>query len=380
KNPIKQALLASEAKADVAIAAAPSQSGQALHSGQALSSGQAIDAAAFTQAADGELTGVDENAQHSIAQPADTQGINAAKTADNAQKTADVAAVTTGNGMLTPQPVTGAGDITPVAAAISAHEPGSLSADVKTPSSILQAEKATVKAGAESLASGAKPGNNEQHGQQQPRQNSASTQQLDAQPLLAEPHTLTTKASTDTTSANRFETVFANNLHAQEQRQHSALSQSQAKSATEQLTQNLNLQQQDGAGQLRERVNLMVRQNIQVAEIRLDPAGLGKMQIKLDMQQDQAQVQFIVQQSQAKELLEQQLPRLRELLQQQGIVLTEGNVQQQSQQQERQLAQRQGDGGRAGQQAQSGDDETDTAATAVQITARHSEQLVDYYA
>ena len=56
----------------------------------------------------------------------------------------------------------------------------------------------------------------------------------------------------------------------------------------------LNLQQQDATLQLRERVHVMVRQNIQVAEIRLDPAELGQMQIRVNLQQEQASVQFIV--------------------------------------------------------------------------------------
>ena len=168
-------------------------------------------------------------------------------------------------------------------------------------------------------------------------------------------------------------------LHGAEQRQHSNVSKVAAKTVTEQLQQSLNLQQQDAASQLRQRVSLMVRQNIQVAEVRLDPAGLGQMQIKIDMQQDQAQVQFVVQQPQAKELLEQQLPRLRELLQQQGIVLTEGNVQQQSQQ-ERQLAERNSQRGGTTVQADDIDADPDMPGTNVQISAKINDRLVDYYA
>lgn len=154
-------------------------------------------------------------------------------------------------------------------------------------------------------------------------------------------------------------------------------------SVAEQLKQRLNLQHQDAAGQLRERVNLMLRQNIQVAEIRLDPVGLGQMQIKVDMQQDQAQVQFVVQQPQAKELLEQQMPRLREMLQQQGITLSEGNVQQQSQsqQQERQLAQQDSDGrSQNRQQAANADEHGTEQGSTVQLKVPVSDRMVDYYA
>ena len=122
---------------------------------------------------------------------------------------------------------------------------------------------------------------------------------------------------------------------------------------------------------------MMVRQNIQVAEIRLDPAELGQMQIRVNLQQDQATVQFIVQQQHAKELLEQQMPRLREMMQQQGIQLGEGNVQQQRQGDGQASAQRDGNPG-SGQ----GDTEQHSAeqATAVQLDVKLSERIVDYYA
>lgn len=138
----------------------------------------------------------------------------------------------------------------------------------------------------------------------------------------------------------------------------------------------LNLQQQDAAGQLRERVQLMVRQNIQVAEIRLDPAELGQMQIRINLQQEQASVQFIVQQQQAKELLEQQMPRLREMLQQQGIQLGEGQVQQQSRQHGN------GDGSQRQTQTanQPADGFSDDLPAASTVEVQHRERLVDYYA
>ena len=135
--------------------------------------------------------------------------------------------------------------------------------------------------------------------------------------------------------------------------------------------------QQDAAGQLRERVQIMVRQNIQVADIRLDPAELGQMQIRVNLQQEQASVQFIVQQAHAKELLEQQMPRLRELLQQQGIQLGEGQVQQQSRQ-DRQSAD---SGSQQGQgQGSALFDDIDGPVQERSVEVQHSERIVDYYA
>ncbi|WP_372626250.1 flagellar hook-length control protein FliK [Arsukibacterium sp.] len=155
-----------------------------------------------------------------------------------------------------------------------------------------------------------------------------------------------------------------------------AKAQSVNKAVTEQLKQ-VNLLTQDAAGQLKERINLMVRQNIQVAEIRLDPADLGQMQIRVNLQQEQASVQFIVQQQHAKELLEQQMPRLREMLQQQGIQLGEGQVQQQRQGDSQTGSQRNGSTG-TGQQGS--EQPVDEQATAVQLDVKLSERIVDYYA
>ncbi|PKM17353.1 MAG: hypothetical protein CVV11_19520 [Gammaproteobacteria bacterium HGW-Gammaproteobacteria-15] len=212
--------------------------------------------------------------------------------------------------------------------------------------------------------------------QQGSRQNNNSQQPADGS--VPDSSLATTKVAVDTSATVRSDTAFGNALQLAEQRQQASPAQALARPLAEQLKQSLNLLQQDAAGQLRERVTLMVRQNIQIAEIRLDPAGLGQMQIKIDMQQDQASVQFIVQQSQAKELLEQQLPRLREMLQQQGIQLTEGQVQQQSQQ-ERQLAQRDSNNsGRNGKHT--ADDNQDGLAETVQLKVKTSDRLVDYYA
>ena len=229
--------------------------------------------------------------------------------------------------------------------------------------------------------SGAKQGSEQSGQQQNPRQGSTQTA-AEIQQLTAEgQHQLQSgmKSGADTAGV-RHDAIFSHSLNAAEQRQQTGVVHTVQRSQAEQLKQNLNLLQQDAAGQLRERVNLMVRQNIQVAEIRLDPAGLGQMQIKIDMQQEQASVQFVVQQPQAKEALEQHMPRLREMLQQQGITLSEGNVQQQSQQQERQLAQRDDNGSGRHRGGQDAGDDSSAAAPAVQVTATVNDRLVDYYA
>ncbi|MEO3678937.1 flagellar hook-length control protein FliK [Rheinheimera sp. FR7-31] len=249
-----------------------------------------------------------------------------------------------------------------------------LNSDNQSAKTVTLANQPAGQAADKAASSAAKSGTEDNpQSSQQRQQGSAALQEILQQQAAAGIKVV------EQPSAMRSEQPFSATIAQAEQRQAGALRSAEkpAASVAEQLKQSLNLLQQDAAGQLRERVNLMVRQNIQVAEIRLDPAGLGQMQIKIDMQQDQASVQFVVQQPQAKELLEQQLPRLREMLQQQGILLSEGQVQQQSQQ-HRQSAQHSGQGNSNGRgHGESGDD---IPATQVQVSAAVSERLVDYYA
>ncbi|MEG0006469.1 MAG: flagellar hook-length control protein FliK [Aeromonas sp.] len=92
--------------------------------------------------------------------------------------------------------------------------------------------------------------------------------------------------------------------------------------------------------QLHQKVNLMLADKLQQAEIQLDPLGLGKMKIQIQMGADsQANVNFVVQHGQTREMLEQAMPRLRDMLAGQGIQLGQTQVQQQSQQQAQQQGQ-----------------------------------------
>ena len=82
---------------------------------------------------------------------------------------------------------------------------------------------------------------------------------------------------------------------------------------------------------LRERVSVMFNSRTQAAEMRLDPPDLGRLSIRLNMNQEQASVSFQVTTPQAREALEQNLPRLRELLAEQGIALADANISEEKQ-------------------------------------------------
>ncbi len=125
------------------------------------------------------------------------------------------------------------------------------------------------------------------------------------------------------------------------------------------------------AQQIKDRVMVQIQHKLQTAEVQLHPEDLGSMQIKLNLQQDQLSVQFIVQQGAAKEALEQQMPRLRDMLEQQGILLSEGQVEQ------RQA----GSGNEQQQSRQSQAHDADIDIAPVQtVQMRVSDRVVDFYA
>ncbi|HFQ5079367.1 TPA: flagellar hook-length control protein FliK [Vibrio vulnificus] len=98
--------------------------------------------------------------------------------------------------------------------------------------------------------------------------------------------------------------------------------------------------------QVAEKVQMMMSKNLKQLDIRLDPPELGRMQIRMTMNNDIANVHFTVTNPQARDIIEQTLPRLREMLAQQGMQLADSSVQQQAsgQQQRQYSADGQGNG------------------------------------
>lgn len=93
------------------------------------------------------------------------------------------------------------------------------------------------------------------------------------------------------------------------------------------------LTREQAGEQVHERINMMMAKNLKHVDIRLDPPELGKIQIKLNIAQDQASVQFTVNNPQTRDMVEQAMPRLREMLQQQGLQLAQSSVHQETPQQ-----------------------------------------------
>ncbi len=70
-----------------------------------------------------------------------------------------------------------------------------------------------------------------------------------------------------------------------------------------------------------DRVMWLSSQNLKSAEIQLDPAELGRMEVRIDMTKDQAQVTFLSPHAGVREALEGQMQRLRDMFSQQGMTM-----------------------------------------------------------
>lgn len=150
----------------------------------------------------------------------------------------------------------------------------------------------------------------------------------------------------------------------------------------EQVTQNkerleFGRDKEQWAPALGSRIVTMVADNIQQAEIHLDPPELGSMEIKMQLNQEQTSIQVQVQSPQVRDVLEANAQRLRDALAEQGLELAGFDVSQQ-----------QSESGQGGQQqdspaGDSGDTDTLMAAEesgAATVTVRQSDGLLDAYA
>jgi flagellar hook-length control protein FliK len=75
---------------------------------------------------------------------------------------------------------------------------------------------------------------------------------------------------------------------------------------------------------------LMVNQNISTAEIRLNPAHLGPIEVLIDMSDEQVSVSMSSRHAMVRDAMEQALPKLREMLEQNGFSLADADISQHS--------------------------------------------------
>ncbi|MBJ9975423.1 flagellar hook-length control protein FliK [Pseudomonas sp. S75] len=157
-----------------------------------------------------------------------------------------------------------------------------------------------------------------------------------------------------------------------------------AASPSNPLQQPLVMNQNAWSEGLVNRVMYLSSQNLKSANIQLEPAELGRLDIRVNVAADQAaQITFVSGHAGVRDALDSQLHRLRELFTQQGLAQPDVNVADQSRQQQQQA--QQGSANFSGVAARRAQEEGDDAELA--SVARPAEQqvvigdsAVDYYA
>ncbi|MEN5034184.1 flagellar hook-length control protein FliK [Pseudomonas sp. TWI929] len=148
------------------------------------------------------------------------------------------------------------------------------------------------------------------------------------------------------------------------------------------LHQPLPMNQNAWAEGLVNRVMYLSSQNLKSADIQLEPAELGRLDIRVNVAADQpAQVTFISGHAGVRDALDSQVHRLRELFTQQGLAQPDVNVADQSRGQQQQ-GQAQGSqlSGVAARRAEQGGSEAVDAARPVEQQVVVGDSAVDYYA
>jgi flagellar hook-length control protein FliK len=131
-----------------------------------------------------------------------------------------------------------------------------------------------------------------------------------------------------------------------------------------------------------DKVMWMSSQNLKSAEIQLDPAELGRLEVRVHLSQDSAQVTFASPNAGVRDALEGQMNRLRDLFAQQGMNLADANVSDQSLNRGWQgQGQNEGRGGSSrGDSLLDGDDLVSSVQEVRSERLSMGRGLVDYYA
>jgi len=104
------------------------------------------------------------------------------------------------------------------------------------------------------------------------------------------------------------------------------------KNTVAQQAETISIMRKDFTDAVKDKVMVMIHQKIQQIEIQLDPPEFGNMQVRINIQNEQAVVSFVVQNQQAKDALEQNMEKLKHMMSDSGVDVGEANVKQESNQ------------------------------------------------
>ena len=149
-----------------------------------------------------------------------------------------------------------------------------------------------------------------------------------------------------------------------------------AKNNAAALNETISIFRKDFAEAVKDKVMVMISQKLQQFDIRLDPPELGNVHVRVNLQSEQAVVNFTVQNQQAKEAFEENLHKLKDMLSQSGVDVGDANVEQQAQQSNDDLTEQHN-----GQGSQTANQENEEAQTVLSADLfKSSASRVDYYA
>ena len=153
------------------------------------------------------------------------------------------------------------------------------------------------------------------------------------------------------------------------------------KVTTETFQMQQTLDKPDWSREFTHRLMLMNKPGIQQVRLQLNPAHLGNIDIKVVIQNDQANISFLSQQGVVSDAIEASLPRLREMMNDAGVKLDNVNVSTQSEQQQQPSAQHAGSNRTAGEVMGINGDENVLAGESVLVNLPVSGEssAVDYY-
>ncbi|MBA6389448.1 flagellar hook-length control protein FliK [Colwellia sp. BRX10-3] len=150
------------------------------------------------------------------------------------------------------------------------------------------------------------------------------------------------------------------------------------KSITAMNTETIAIYRKDFANAVKDKVMVMINQKIQQVEIKLDPPEMGNIHVRVNLQNEQAAVQFVVQNQQAKEALEQNMGKLRDMLAESGVDVGEASIEQ------RQAKEQNGNGfdqqTNNGQNSESTEDNFNENDNSMVNVVKASSTGIDYYA
>jgi flagellar hook-length control protein FliK len=127
-------------------------------------------------------------------------------------------------------------------------------------------------------------------------------------------------ADTDTVSASQFRTMNTP----------PPLTTETASSAVHQVTISETFGKPEWNQGMSKQMLWMANQNIRTAELRLNPAHLGPIEVRIEMEDDQVNLAFSSRSAVVREAVEQAIPRLREMFEDSGLSLADTDVSQQS--------------------------------------------------